>query len=164
MSAGDGDDDDGTHDDAGDADGDAGSGDGDGGSNAGNGDGDGDAGHNENGGGTVEPGDPSTEGTGIDGDDDNPDVPATGGDDCSEEYLVEGDFCEETCSDPSSVIGKAAGIQKGTCDENFCKPAYKKCIIKVAMKQAVFVKAESPIPAAPVVFRTKDDCNPHVTV
>merc|ERR1719198_836160 len=39
----------------------------------------------------------------------------TGGTDCQEVYTVEGDWCEELCTNPSSALATAAGMTAGDC-------------------------------------------------
>jgi len=94
-------------------------------------------------------------GSGIDGDDDNPAVPSVGGKNCKEEYSIEGDWCEEACTDPDDRLSKRSGLKIGTCSGNGFGLA------KDDMKQAIFVGKQSTFASAGA-FRAPDDCNPHI--
>merc|ERR1719502_1276023 len=49
---------------------------------------------------------------------------------CSPMFLIEGDFCEETCLASSSQLADAMGYKEGTCKERFCG---EKCIMKATI-------------------------------
>lgn len=83
-----------------------------------------------------------TLGTGLDGDDDNPAIPTTGKDGCTEDYTIDGNWCEETCSDPDGPLSVAIELCAGTCNE-------KGFVVgKGVLKVAWFAKDSSPLPRA----------------
>ena len=80
---------------------------------------------------------------------------------CEKEYLVEGDWCEEACTKPTSVLAGVSGLKPGICKEQGF------IVSKGALKQAVFAMGSSRFPGAEFMNRDFLDgagCNPHYVV
>merc|ERR1719199_2186334 len=77
---------------------------------------------------------------------------------CEEEHIVEGEWCEDGCANPTSQVGHAGGMSAGTCkDAGF--PVY---IARVNI--AIFAKEDNAKLQSDGDYHQKPDCKAHYKV
>lgn len=87
----------------------------------------------------------------------NTEAAGSRGGSCEQEYIVEGDWCEECCATPTDPLAQAAGMKPGTCiQQGFV-------VNKGIMALAAFAPSNSTLRDAGQ-FTIPADCNPHYLI